>query len=148
MRLVVLADEDVGLALIEFLLINYIEDVVVIFTIDENRIAEIPQRSRRIPAAIEEFPRLRSATALAASVGKADLVVTNNMDTDVPDLLDVKSELCGSFKPSTIQSMEFTRVASLVFRDRFDTIFYGRFRYLEDQRLVSVVNRRTSLVSR
>jgi hypothetical protein len=81
-----------------------------------------------VPTAIEFFGR-DSATALAASEGRADLLIGNNVLAQIPDLNDFVAGMKILLADDGVITMEFPHVLRLIEQNQFDTIYHEHFSY-------------------
>ncbi len=85
-------------------------------------------RARGIPTRAE-FLSTEVARDIAADVGRADLLVGNNVLAHVPDLNDFVAGLRLLLKPSGVLTMEFPHLHRLIEKNQFDTIYHEHFSY-------------------
>lgn len=78
---------------------------------------------------ISEFFGRDFAVALAASRGKADLIVANNVLAHVPDLNDFVAGLAAALSPDGTITVEFPHLMELVSHRQFDTVYHEHFSY-------------------
>jgi SAM-dependent methyltransferase len=86
-------------------------------------------RAKGIPTRVEFFGR-RTAAALVAEHGPADLLVGNNVLAHVPDLNDFVGGLATALAPAGVLTMEFPHLLRLIEETQFDTIYHEHFSYL------------------
>jgi len=84
--------------------------------------------SRGIPTIVEFFKE-KTARAIAAERGKADLLLGNNVLAHVPDLNDFVAGMKILLKPNGIITMEFPHLRKLIDENQFDTIYHEHFSY-------------------
>jgi SAM-dependent methyltransferase len=84
---------------------------------------------RGVPTVVRFFGR-RTSAELAESVGKADLIVGNNVLAHVPDINDFVAGLQVLLKPGGVVTMEFPHLWRLIEENQFDTIYHEHFSYL------------------
>ena len=77
-----------------------------------------------------EFFGEQTARTIASSVGKADLLLGNNVLAHVPDLNDFVAGLKLMLKPDGVVTMEFPHLLELMQQGQFDTIYHEHFSYL------------------
>jgi SAM-dependent methyltransferase len=82
-----------------------------------------------VPTVIRFFG-CQSAAELAASHGKADLIVGNNVLAHVPDINDFVGGLKILLEPDGAVTMEFPHLWRLIEENQFDTIYHEHFSYL------------------
>lgn len=78
---------------------------------------------------ITEFFGVKTATELANSGKKADLLLGNNVLAHVPDLNDFIKGLKVLLKESGVITMEFPHLQKLMEMKQFDTIYHEHFSY-------------------
>jgi len=78
---------------------------------------------------ITEFFGVKTATALAESGKKADLLLGNNVLAHVPDLNDFVKGLKILLKDKGVITMEFPHLRKLMEMNQFDTIYHEHFSY-------------------
>ena len=91
-------------------------------------VARVAQE-KGIPTRVEFFGR-RTAGALAAESGRADLLLGNNVLAHVPDLNGFVAGLKLLLAPRGVITMEFPHLMRLVEGNQFDTIYHEHFSYL------------------
>lgn len=84
--------------------------------------------ARGVPTRITSLDR-GTARALCEEGVAADLVVVNNVLTDVHDLSDFVAALKLLMAPRGVMTMEFPHLLRLIADNQFDTIRHGRFSY-------------------
>ncbi len=67
---------------------------------------------------------------LAGSIGKADLILGNNVLAHVPNINDFVRGLKIALKPRGSITMEFPHILNLIRYNQFDTIYHEHFSYL------------------
>ncbi len=85
-------------------------------------------RARGIPT-INEFFGREVAREVAATGGRADLLVANNVFAHVPDLNDFTAGLAHLLAPNGLLSIEVAYLARLIDHNAFDTIYHEHFQY-------------------
>ena len=86
-------------------------------------------RSRGIPI-LEDFFGARLATQLVEDVGRADLIVANNVLAHVPDINDFLAGFLILLTPSGVATFEFPHFLRLVEGNQFDTVYHEHYSYL------------------
>jgi len=81
-----------------------------------------------IPTLVKFFGE-KTAHALAALRGQADLLLGNNVLAHVPDLNDFVAGMKILLKPEGIITMEFPHLMQLMAENQFDTIYHEHFSY-------------------
>jgi SAM-dependent methyltransferase len=76
------------------------------------------------------FLGARTGAELAASYGRADLVVGNNVYAHVPDLVGFTAGLAGLVKPDGLVTLEFPHLLRLIEGRQYDTIYHEHYQYL------------------
>lgn len=76
------------------------------------------------------FLGARAGTDLAERIGRADLVVANNVYAHVPDLVDFTAGLAALVKPTGLVTCEFPHLLRLIERRQYDTIYQEHYQYL------------------
>jgi SAM-dependent methyltransferase len=71
-------------------------------------------------------------------LGKADLILGNNVLAHVPDINDFVKGVKLALKPNGVNTFEFPHVCKLVQYNQFDTIYHEHFSYLSFTALKSV----------
>ncbi len=83
---------------------------------------------RGIPTEIVFFGK-QTANKLAASHGKPDLLLGNNVLAHVPDLNDFVAGMKVLLAPTGVITMEFPHLMRLMAENQFDTIYHEHFSY-------------------
>ena len=83
---------------------------------------------RGIPT-IMKFFGTTTAQKLSAELGKADLLLGNNVLAHVPDLNDFVAGMKIMLKPKGLITMEFPHLMKLMEENQFDTIYHEHFSY-------------------
>lgn len=78
---------------------------------------------------LEHFFGKRFALDFAASRGKADLIVANNVLAHVPDINDFVAGLAETLSPEGVVTVEFPHLLQLVAQCQFDTVYHEHFSY-------------------
>ncbi|MBS0558668.1 MAG: class I SAM-dependent methyltransferase [Proteobacteria bacterium] len=81
-----------------------------------------------IPTRVAFFGRSLSSV-LAREVGRADLIIGNNVLAQVPDLHDFVGGMRDLLKPEGMITLEFPHVLQLITQNQFDTIYHEHFSY-------------------
>jgi SAM-dependent methyltransferase len=81
-----------------------------------------------IPSVVKFFGR-KTASEVAASHGKADLLLGNNVLAHVPDLNDFVAGMKILLAPNGVITMEFPHLYRLMEQNQFDTIYHEHFSY-------------------
>ncbi|MGV6816463.1 MAG: methyltransferase domain-containing protein [Thiotrichales bacterium] len=71
-----------------------------------------------------------TAREIAASYGKADLLLGNNVLAHVPDINDFVAGMKLLLKPDGVITMEFPHLKNMMELNQFDTIYHEHFSYL------------------
>jgi SAM-dependent methyltransferase len=79
---------------------------------------------------VEDFFGVRLASALVEQVGRADLVVANNVLAHVPDINDFLAGFSILLAPSGVATFEFPHLLRLIEGNQFDTIYHEHYSYL------------------
>lgn len=82
---------------------------------------------------LEVFFGLNMAQEFAATRGRANLVIGNNVLAHVPDINDFVGGLSAVLSPGGAISLEFPHLLSLVRDAQFDTVYHEHFSYLSLQ---------------
>ena len=85
-------------------------------------------KARGIPTRVEFFGQ-RTAEALRAEHGPADLLLGNNVLAHVPDLNDFVAGMKTLLAPDGVITMEFPHLQQLMDHNQFDTIYHEHFSY-------------------
>jgi SAM-dependent methyltransferase len=88
----------------------------------------VEAQRKGVPTLVKFFGT-RTATELADSGRKADLIVGNNVLAHVPDLNDFVQGLARLLKPEGVATMEFPHLLRLMAENQFDTIYHEHFSY-------------------
>ena len=88
---------------------------------------------------IEAFFGDALARDLAATRGKADLVVGNNVLAHVPDINDFVAGIARLLKPEGVVSLEFPHLMELVRNHQFDTVYHEHFSYFSFHTVRSIL---------
>jgi SAM-dependent methyltransferase len=91
-------------------------------------VARVAQE-KGIPSLVRFFGRAFAAE-LAASHGRADLLLGNNVLAHVPDLNDFVAGLAVALAPQGVLTMEFPHLLRLIEETQFDTIYHEHYSYL------------------
>ena len=91
-------------------------------------VAEVA-RGRGIPTTVMFFG-VKTAQAIAAEHGKADLLLGNNVLAHVPDINDFVGGMRQLLKAGGVITMEFPHLQQLMEQNQFDTIYHEHFSYL------------------
>jgi SAM-dependent methyltransferase len=78
---------------------------------------------------VREFFGAALAQRLAATRGKADLIIGNNVYAHVPDLNDFTRGLESALKPGGTVTLEFPHLLRLIEQVQFDTVYHEHFSY-------------------
>jgi C-methyltransferase C-terminal domain/Putative zinc binding domain/Methyltransferase domain len=78
---------------------------------------------------IMKFFGTKTAQELSAELGKADLLLGNNVLAHVPDLNDFVAGMKIMLKPKGLITMEFPHLMKLMEENQFDTIYHEHFSY-------------------
>jgi SAM-dependent methyltransferase len=97
-------------------------------------------RARGIPT-IEEFFNTRTAADIASRVGRADLIIGNNVLAHVPAINDFLQAVTLLMKPSGAAVFEFPYVGELLERGEFDTIYHEHVFYYSLQAIAGLASR-------
>jgi len=79
---------------------------------------------------LREFFGVTTATDLASSGKKADLICGNNVYAHVPDINDFTRGLKAALKTSGTITLEFPHLMRLIEHTQFDTVYHEHFSYL------------------
>ena len=79
---------------------------------------------------LREFFGVTTATALAASGKRADLICGNNVYAHVPDINDFTQGLRIALKEGGTVNLEFPHLMRLIEKNQFDTVYHEHFSYL------------------
>jgi len=85
-----------------------------------------------------KFFGTQTATELAASGTRADLLLGNNVLAHVPDLNDFVRGMKVLLKPEGVITMEFPHLLRMIEDNQFDTIYHEHFSYLSFQTVEKV----------
>jgi 2-polyprenyl-3-methyl-5-hydroxy-6-metoxy-1,4-benzoquinol methylase len=86
-------------------------------------------RSLGIPTEIGFF-NAETAMEIAVQHGRADLVVADNVLSEVPDLFDFAAGFAGILRPNGVVAFQFPHVLSLLQKTQFDAFRHDRYSYL------------------
>jgi SAM-dependent methyltransferase len=78
---------------------------------------------------IEAFFGKAMATQFAATRGRADLIVANNVFAHVPDINDFVAGFTAALAPDGVLTLEFPHLLELVAQRQFDTVYHEHFSY-------------------
>lgn len=98
-------------------------------------------RERHGIRTIERFFGAVEARQLVTEIGKADIIIANNVLAHVPDLFDFLVGVKALLKPDGLASFEFPHLLSLLNGLQFDTIYHEHFSYLSLLALEPLINR-------
>lgn len=79
----------------------------------------------------------KSGISLSNTLGKADLMVCNNVLAHVPDINDFVKGFTALLKDTGVATFEFPHLSSLIKNNQFDTIYHEHYSYLS---LTAVIN--------
>lgn len=79
---------------------------------------------------LREFFGVATATSLAQSGKRADLICGNNVYAHVPDINDFTQGLSIALKESGTVNLEFPHLMRLIEQNQFDTVYHEHFSYL------------------
>lgn len=112
-----------------YLLQYFVEKNIPVLGIEPAaNVAEYAQ-TKGIKTLVRFFGR-DTAQQVAATVGKADLLLGNNVLAHVPDINDFVSGMQILLKPEGVITMEFPHLLRLIEGNQFDTIYHEHFSYL------------------
>jgi hypothetical protein len=78
---------------------------------------------------LQRFFGMETARHLVSEIGKADLLIGNNVLAHVPDLHDFVTGLKQALHPRGVITMEFPHLMRLMEENQFDTIYHEHFSY-------------------
>jgi SAM-dependent methyltransferase len=84
--------------------------------------------AKGVPTEVSFFGR-DSGAAMAATQGRADLVIGNNVLAQVPDLNDFVAGITNLLAPTGVVTLEFPHLLRLIEGNQFDTIYHEHFSY-------------------
>jgi SAM-dependent methyltransferase len=87
---------------------------------------------------VSRFFGADAAKEIFAEIGKADLIVGNNVLAHVPDINDFVAGLGVALKPEGVVTMEFPHLCRLIEGNQFDTIYHEHFSYLSLSSVVRI----------
>ncbi len=85
--------------------------------------------ARGVPT-LSRFFGAATAREIAASHGRANLIVGNNVFAHVPDLRDFSAGLAILLAPGGVITLEFPGLLTMLAGNQFDTIYHEHFSYL------------------
>jgi 2-polyprenyl-3-methyl-5-hydroxy-6-metoxy-1,4-benzoquinol methylase len=85
---------------------------------------------RRGITTVVEFLGAETGPAIARTLGRADLVVANNVFAHVPDIRGFAAGLRALVKDSGLVTLEFPHLLRLIERRQYDTIYHEHYSYL------------------
>jgi SAM-dependent methyltransferase len=87
---------------------------------------------------LREFFGVTTATKLAASWKRADLICGNNVYAHVPDINDFTQGLRIALKEGGTVTLEFPHLMRLIEKNQFDTVYHEHFSYLSLTSVLSI----------
>ncbi len=99
-------------------------------------VAEVAQ-AKGIPT-IADFFGVKLVQDILARVGRADLIIGNNVLAHVPDLHDFIGGLKILLKPDGVITAEFPHLLRLIQENQFDTIYHEHFSYFSLTTMTSI----------
>jgi len=90
-------------------------------------VARVAQ-GKGVPTLIEFFGQ-ETARTIVENQGQADLIISNNVLAQVPDLNDFVAGMRTVLKPKGVITVEFPHLQRLIEENQFDTIYHEHFSY-------------------
>jgi C-methyltransferase C-terminal domain/Putative zinc binding domain/Methyltransferase domain len=111
-----------------YLLQHFVERGIPVLGIDPARNVAEAAIARGIPTRVAFFGR-ETAGAVVAEHGHADLIVGNNVLSQVPNLDDFVGGIATLLAPDGVVTVEFPHLMRLLEGNLFDTIYHEHFSY-------------------
>lgn len=111
-----------------YLLQYFVEQGVPVLGIEPAANVAAVAEKKGVPTLVKFFGT-KTATDLAATGRKADLILGNNVLAHVPDLNDFVRGIGVLLKPAGVVTMEFPHLLRLMQENQFDTIYHEHFSY-------------------
>ncbi|TMK70528.1 MAG: class I SAM-dependent methyltransferase [Actinobacteria bacterium] len=111
-----------------YLLQHFVARGVPVLGIDPARNVAEAAIARGVPTRVAFFGR-ETAAAVVSEHGHADLVVGNNVLSQVPDLDDFVAGIATLLAPGGVVTVEFPHLMRLLEGNLFDTIYHEHFSY-------------------
>lgn len=112
-----------------YLLKNFVEDKIPCIGIEPTKSTANSAKKLGIPV-IDEFFTNALAKRINEQVGKADLIIGNNVYAHVPDINDFTRGLKSLLKKGGTITLEFQHLLRLMQHHQFDTIYHEHYSYL------------------
>jgi SAM-dependent methyltransferase len=112
-----------------YLLKNFVAAGIPCLGIEPTRSTADAAESIGVPV-LREFFGVTTATVLARSGKRADLICGNNVYAHVPDINDFTEGLRIALKPGGTINLEFPHLKNLIEHNQFDTVYHEHFSYL------------------
>jgi SAM-dependent methyltransferase len=111
-----------------YLLQHFVESGIPVLGIDPARNVAEAAIARGVPTRVAFFGR-ETAEAVVAERGHADLIVGNNVLSQVPNLDDFVAGIATLLAPDGVVTVEFPHLMRLLEGNLFDTIYHEHFSY-------------------
>jgi SAM-dependent methyltransferase len=112
-----------------YLLQYFVEQGVPVLGIEPAANVAAVAENKGVPTLVKFFGT-KTATDLASTGRKADLILGNNVLAHVPDLNDFVRGMTALLKPGGVVTMEFPHLLRLMQESQFDTIYHEHFSYI------------------
>jgi SAM-dependent methyltransferase len=112
-----------------YLLKNFVAAGIPCLGIEPTKSTADAAESIGVPV-LREFFGATTATVLAESGKRADLICGNNVYAHVPDINDFTQGLRIALKPGGTINLEFPHLKNLIEQNQFDTVYHEHFSYL------------------
>jgi SAM-dependent methyltransferase len=112
-----------------YLLKNFVSAGIPCLGIEPTKSTADAAESIGVPV-LREFFGVATATVLAESGKRADLICGNNVYAHVPDINDFTHGLRIALKPGGTINLEFPHLKNLIEQNQFDTVYHEHFSYL------------------
>lgn len=122
-----------------YLLKNFVEMNIPCLGIEPTESTADHAISIGVPT-LKEFFGEESASVIAKSHGKADLIAGNNVYAHVPDINDFTRGIKALLKPEGTVTLEFPHLLQLIKNHQFDTIYHEHYSYLSLTAVRSIFN--------
>lgn len=112
-----------------YLLQHFLADGIPVLGVEPAANVAEAARAKGITTEVE-FLGATTGRDIAATHGRADLVVANNVFAHVPDLRGFAQGLAALVKDTGVVTLEFPHLLRLIERRQFDTIYHEHYSYL------------------
>lgn len=111
-----------------YLLRNFVDRKVPVLGIEPSSTVAEDAEKLGVPTWVEFFGE-KCAEKVVSTLGKADLVIANNVLAHVPDPVDFVKGIGTVLGPAGVVTIEFPHLLELIGRCEFDTIYHEHYSY-------------------